>query len=89
MRYKIVFDPKAKKEFEKLNLADQRKIGRYIDNFGINPKPQTKNFRPLKGYDLFRLRIGDLRIVYSIEEVKKIVIIEKIGKRSEKFYKLL
>ncbi|MBI4226434.1 type II toxin-antitoxin system RelE/ParE family toxin [Candidatus Roizmanbacteria bacterium] len=89
IRYQILFDSKAHREFEKLNLADQRKISRHIDNLEINPKPQTKNFRPLKGYDLFRLRIGNVRIVYSIDEARKVVIIEKIGRRSEKFYKLI
>lgn len=89
MSYQIVFDTKAVKEFERLSLADQRKISRHIDQLILSPKPQTKNFRPLKGYDLYRLRAGDLRIIYSVDEGTQIIIIEKVGRRNEKFYRPL
>lgn len=35
----------------------------------------------MHGYDLFRMRIGDIRIIYSINEQVRIINIENIGSR--------
>ena len=90
MKYKVFFNIKAKKELDKLSLPDQKKLTKVVNSLENNPTPSIKNFRPLTGYDnLYRLRVGDLRIIYSITEQRKEVIIEKVGKRNEKLYKLL
>jgi len=90
MKYQVFFTIKAKKELDKLSFPDQKKLTKAIDLLEKDPTPAIKNFRPLTGYDnLFRLRAGDLRIIYSIDRQKKQIIVEKVGKRNERLYKLL
>lgn len=47
-----------------------------------NPRPQ--GITKLKGHEnLFRLRVGDYRIIYTIEEAVLVVLIVKVGHRRE------
>lgn len=87
MRYKIFFDTRAQKELGRLAKNNQRRINKKIDQLAKDPGPRGKNFRSLKEYALYRLRVGNLRIIYSIEDRQKIVTIEKVGKRDEKTYR--
>lgn len=37
----------------------------------------------MKGYDLYRLRVGNYRILYRVDEVVKIITIENIDNRGD------
>ena len=40
--------------------------------------------RKLKGYDdMFRLRVGDYRVIYSVDDTRLIVILLKVGHRGD------
>ncbi len=52
-----------------------------IESLKHNPFPQ--NSKKLKGNVGYRLRIGDYRILYELENSRLIIIVIKIGHRSE------
>ena len=53
-----------------------------IKNLASNPRPRRS--RKLRGYeDVFRIRKGVFRIIYSIEDDRLLIIILKVGHRRE------
>lgn len=66
----------------KLPRQEQQRIVRAILPLGDNPLPRGS--RKLSGYDdVFRLRVGRYRVLYSVGHRKLIVIILKIGHRRD------
>ncbi len=49
----------------------------------ISELPKGTDIKRLQGYDLFRLRVGTIRVIYSIDEEMKIINIENIGNRED------
>ena len=81
--YTISIKPSALKELSKLPKVTVKKAEKAIDSLANNPRPI--GVKKLKGSDedLYRIRVGDYRIIYSIEDEIKIVDILKIGHRKE------
>lgn len=52
-----------------------------IDELAVNPRPVgCKKLKGEKEY-LWRVRVGDYRIIYKIEDVVKVIEIRKVGHR--------
>lgn len=82
---KIVLSPRAEKQFKKLSKIDQIAATKKLRSF--NKPQETFPEEQLKGYkNIFRVRVGELRIVYK--RTKKEVYIILVGQRGE-IYKLL
>lgn len=83
MIYRIQIRKQALKEMEALPVSANKKIVAAIENLSENPRPA--GCKKLKGEreSLWRIRIGDYRVIYSIEDVVRIVEIRKIGHRKE------
>ena len=60
-------------------MADR--IAAAIDGLAINPRP-TGSVK-LAGRDDFRLRVGDYRIVYAVDDAEDLVIIARIAHRRD------
>jgi mRNA interferase RelE/StbE len=82
MAYEIIIKSSTEKSFGKLEKAQQIKIIRAIENLAVNPRPQ--GFKKLKSLaELYRIRVGDYRIIYSIDNNVLIITVVKIGHRKE------
>lgn len=77
MKYIINFERKALQELYKLNQIVSRRLLRNIKELG--EKFNFKDVKRLKGMDTYRLRVGDYRILFEIEN--EIIKILKIGHR--------
>ena len=85
-RYKIEISRSAERQLEKLRREDQRRVVRAMLALGDDPYP--KGSRKLTGYDdVFRIRVGRFRILYSVSGEKLIIIILKIGQRKDVYRK--
>jgi mRNA interferase RelE/StbE len=79
--YEIEFTRAALKYFDRLRGSDLRRISEAIGRLEENPNPVSS--RRISGSDgLLRIRVGDYRIVYRIEE-NSVVVIARIGHRRE------
>lgn len=91
MIYRIVFLPRAEKEFKKLPAIIKEKITNALEHLAKNPllgKPRSctqGRGKPLKAEykGLHSDRVGDYRIVYKILQEKTLIVIFKIGHRRE------
>ncbi len=85
MSYKIQLSPTANKQLRKLDRTTQKRLGKIIDSLAENPFPKkVKKLAdsPL-GENLFRVRVGDYRIIYEIHFSILVVSIILIGDRKE------
>ncbi|MDB2613548.1 type II toxin-antitoxin system RelE/ParE family toxin [Chlamydiales bacterium] len=84
--FKIEISPTAEKEIKSLPKREQTKIIKRIFKLSDDPKPA--GVKKLKGMDsLFRVRQGNWRIIYTIENRKLHVLVLKVGQRKN-VYKL-
>jgi mRNA interferase RelE/StbE len=81
--FKIIFKQAASKELEKLPNNIILKIVEAIMNLANYPKPNGCKKLKGKTEDLYRIRIGDYRVIYSIESLIKIIEIRKVGHRKD------
>jgi mRNA interferase RelE/StbE len=80
-KYKVTIKPSAVKELDRIPKKILRQIVARIDALTDNPRPQ--GVEKLSGGDQYRIRQGDQRIVYSIDDSQEIVDVVKIGHRRE------
>jgi mRNA interferase RelE/StbE len=81
--FHIRFKKKAYKELLKAPAAMIKRVVAAIDELAIDPRPEGS--KKLKGSreNLWRIRIGDYRVIYLIEETIKVVEVRKIGHRKD------
>jgi len=82
--YQITFKKSALKELSDISKPYSQNIAIAIDKLAENPRPD--GVKKLKGEDnAYRIRIGDYRVIYTIEDVIKIVEIQRIRHRKDSY----
>lgn len=80
--HKILVDPRAAKQLAAISSIYRKRIVGRIDALQVDPRPS--GCKKLRGaYDLYRIRIGDYRVVYQIRDKELLVLIVRIGHRNE------
>lgn len=83
--YSIAFARSARKELESLDPQLVTRIMSRIDSLSKNPRPP--GCRKLRGVDnLWRIRVREYRIIYSIDDRERLVDISTIGPRGSNLY---
>ena len=75
--YDIEWKEHALQNIEKLESSIARRILKKVDELSENPF--SKDIKRLKGCNDFRLRVGDYRVIFAIEQ--NIIQILKVGHR--------
>ena len=84
IEYAIIFARSARKELERLDPAQVNRIFPIIESLAQNPRPtQCKKLSDLQ--NLWRIRIGDYRLIYHILDKQKMVDIVAIRHRREAY----
>jgi mRNA interferase RelE/StbE len=81
--YRIRFKKSAEKEIAKLPNKAISQIKPVIDGLALNPRPPGSKKLESQKEPLWRIRVGDYRVIYLIEEIIKIIEIRKIGHRKD------
>ena len=86
-RYTIEVQQTAEKVLRRLPRDLKERITSAIFELETDPRPPAAT--PLKGhYDTWRLRVGDWRIIYTIEDDRLFVTVIKIGPRGDVYRNL-
>lgn len=81
-RYDLGIKPPARKELENLNDALIARLVPKMEGLASDPRPP--GCRKLHGHqDLWRIRVGDYRVVYIIDDDRRKVNITRIAHRRE------
>ncbi len=82
MSYQIEFVKQAAKQFKALLTQEQERLQPKIDALATEPRPN--GVVKLAGEDdLYRIRVGDYRIIYCIQDEQLLILVVKIGHRKD------
>ena len=81
MNYAITIKPSARKELLALPDTVVKRLDRAILKLSQDARPRGSN--KLKGFDLYRIRVGDYRVLYQIDDESHIVQVVSIGHRRD------
>ena len=85
MNYTVIIEKKAQKEAEAIPKKYRMALDRKILSLASDPRPRgSKKLTEKEGY---RIRLGNYRILYSIDDKTKIVIIYRIKIKGKDIYK--
>ena len=80
--YDIKIVGAVRRQLKRINREDKKRILDKIESLAENPRPH--GYKELKGNEnLFRVRTGDYRIIYEIQDKVLIVTVLKVGNRRE------
>ena len=79
--YDLRIKPSAIKELEVLQTNHRRRIVNKIQDLASEPRPP--GCEKLSGQDRYRIRQGDFRILFEIQDSERTVVVVKIGHRRD------
>jgi mRNA interferase RelE/StbE len=82
-RHPVALAPAAQRQLRRLPPGDAARLRGPILALGLDPRPAGAT--ELAGTDFWRLRVGDLRLVYAIDD--DAVVILRAARRSESTYR--
>lgn len=81
-RYRVELTQSAQKELNRLPAKVIEKIIIVLKSLEENPRPI--GCKKLKGYkNLWRVRVGDYRVIYAVDDVILLVDVREIGNRRD------
>jgi mRNA interferase RelE/StbE len=79
--YSLLLTRSAARELEAVPTKDRQRIVRRIGSLAENPRPAGAE--KLSGEDKYRIRQGDYRILYEVEDDRLVVTVVRVGNRRE------
>jgi len=80
-KYKIVFRKSVVRDMRGIPSRDLRRILKTIDSLSEDPRPAGAE--RLSAQERYRVRQGNYRIIYEINDSEVIVIVVKVGHRKD------
>ena len=81
MRYEVRIVPTAEREMDRLPTLVHTRISRRLLSLEGDPRP--RGTKKLSGREEYRLRIGDYRVLYTIDDTNNVVVVFAVGHRRE------
>lgn len=83
MKYKIIIQKAAEKFLRKQTKKLQERLLNAIYRL-----PEGTDIKKLQGHSMYRIRVGNIRILYTIDDVIKIISVEDINNRGDVYKNL-
>ena len=81
-RYELLIKPSAVQELEGVrSKKDRQRITRRINALGDEPRPTA--CEQLSGQPKYRVRQGDFRVIYEVDDERRVVTVVKVGHRRD------
>ena len=81
--YRLKLTSQAQRQLDKLPAEDLGRVVGAIQQLGDNPRPSGS--KKLRG-PIYRIRVGDWRIIYAVFDKDNLIIVGKIARRSKDTY---
>ncbi|MEJ2749038.1 MAG: type II toxin-antitoxin system RelE/ParE family toxin [Anaerolineae bacterium] len=79
--YKVTYTRQAERSLLKLPRSIVLRLREKIEQLALDPYAQHNNVTKLQNRDGYRLRVGDWRVIYEINDGELIVLVLKIAPR--------
>jgi mRNA interferase RelE/StbE len=83
MAYEVRMTGAVEKELKKLNIGIRNRLYARMLELGAEPRPS--GVKKLEGEELYRVRVGDFRIIYAIRDKELLVLIVRVADRKEAY----
>ncbi len=83
--YRVEIKPRALKALGRLERTDQERIERAID--GLAEDPRLAGNKKLTNQNMWRIRVGRCRVIYTIHDNRLLVLVVEVGHRPEIYQK--
>jgi mRNA interferase RelE/StbE len=83
--WRVELAPAAQRQLRRLPPGDAARLRGPILALAIDPRPPGSV--KLAGTEFWRLRVGDLRVAYLIEDGDQLIVVLKVARRSESTYR--
>jgi len=80
-RFELRFKPSVAKDLRGIPKTDVRRLLKRIE--ALRDEPRPPGCEKLTGRELYRIRQGVYRVVYSVDDAKVVIEVTKIGHRRE------
>lgn len=80
-RFELRFKPSVAKDLRGIPRTDVRRLLKKIE--GLRDQPRPPGCEKLTGHELYRIRQGAYRVVYSVDDVKVVIEVIRVGHRRE------
>lgn len=82
---RVELAPAAQRQLRRLPPGDAARLRGPILSLAIEPRPPGA--AKLAGTDFWRLRVGDLRVIYLVDDAAGLVVVLRVARRSESTYR--
>ncbi|WP_454778166.1 type II toxin-antitoxin system RelE family toxin [Georgenia muralis] len=82
MTYQVVLAPAAARELRRFDPTARRRVQAVLELLAENPRPPAAT-RLVGGAGEWRVRTGDYRVIYEIEDDRLVVLVLRAGHRRE------
>ncbi|HEV8359397.1 MAG TPA: type II toxin-antitoxin system RelE/ParE family toxin [Candidatus Thermoplasmatota archaeon] len=79
MAWRVDLTPHAARDLGQLDAPIARRVVAKLEQAATDPK---RHFKRLVGYDLYKLRVGDYRVLAHISQDARKILIQRIEHRS-------
>ena len=83
MAYRVQWWPVARKQLASLEAPAQTRIVAAVGALAANPRPHGIKRIRVRTRDLWRIRVGNYRVIYEIRDAALLVLVAKVGHRRE------
>jgi mRNA interferase RelE/StbE len=81
--FRVEYSKSARKALKGMPRGTARLIVEKVEALAANPHAPNNNVKKLRNHPGYRLRVGDLRVVYLLQEQVLLIAIVKIGSRGD------
>jgi mRNA interferase RelE/StbE len=83
--HRVELAPTAQRQLRRLPPGDAARLRGPILALALDPRPPGTV--KLAGTDFWRLRVGDLRVIYVVDDAASLVVVLRVARRSESTYR--
>ena len=83
MKYEVILKRSAEKELDRLSGSVCERVTRRLEELEENPRPM--GIKKLTDEDSYRIRVGDYRVLYEIDDAAKKIQVFAVRHRREAY----
>ena len=87
MAYHVLFQPSAARRLRKLTKGVRERLVAKAESLASDPRPHGCEKLAVMD-DTYRVRVGDYRIVYQVQDARLLVLVIRVGDRKEVYRRL-
>lgn len=81
--YRVVTTKSFDKALARLPLNWQKRIVAKVKEVAVDPYAPNNNLTKLRGRDGYRLRVGDWRVIYELQDERLVMLVLDMGPRGD------